>query len=320
MLWNLPISIKTLRGGRFVRGCLLVTAGVMVLHATSFNVSFDPSTSSAPPQFFTAFNDALALYQSAFADPININLQVGWGEVGGQSVGFGFVGESLTYQSGSFPYAQVRSALIGDAKTKADAMAVGTLSVTDPTGGKPFLMANADAKALGLLVGNATGIDGAVGFSSTVAYTFDPEQRSAAGKYDFIGLAEHEVSEVMGRYGMPQNGVYTPLDLFRYSSPSVLDLVPQNGAYFSIDGGQTAINFFNGPGGGDLGDWVGLTPDSYNAFVPTGTELRVSPGDITAMDAIGYDAVPEPRTLGLSGLACALLLAWALAAPHGTIT
>jgi hypothetical protein len=143
--------------------------------------------------------------------------------------------------------------------------------------------------------GNAAGIDGSVGFDSTAPYTFDPNNRAVAGKVDFIGLAGHEVTEVMGRFGLGQagtgSGQYGAIDFFRYTSPGVPDIVPENGAYFSIDGGTTRINTFNGTGGGDLSDWAGLTSDSYNALFSSGVELPVSSGDLTVMDVIGYDRV-----------------------------
>ena len=92
----------------------------------------------------------------------------------------------------------------------------------------------------------------------------------------------------------------TPLDLFRYSAPGVRALTPGNNQYFSINGGVTNINTFNGPGSGDLGDWSGLTVDAYNAFLTQGAALLVSPGDLTELDIIGYDrAVPEPASLAL---------------------
>lgn len=174
-------------------------------------------------------------------------------------------------------------------------------------------MSNGEAKALGLLGGNAPGVDGYVGFLNTAPYTFDPSNRAVVGEYDFMGLAEHEISEVMGRYGLGQNGAssgrYSPIDLFRYTSSGVLDVVPENGDYFSINGGAIAINTFNGTGGGDLSDWSGATPDSYNAFLTRGARLDVSSGDITEMDVIGYDAaVPEPPTLTLVGIAVGMLL------------
>lgn len=311
------IPAKLFKRYFFMRSFVLLIAGLILgtrqpLHAVSFNVSFDSSTASAPPEFFTAFNQAINFYQYEFADPITINMQVGWGEVNGQTIGPGTLGQSLTYQRGFFTYAPIRTALIIDSKTTNDSKSLTTLNSTDPTGGKSFVMSNAEAKALGLLSPNAPGIDGSVGFNSNVLYTFDPQNRAIAAKYDFIGIAEHEISEVMGRYGLGQNGyssgVYSPLDLFRYSSPGILDLVPQSGAYFSIDGGETAINYFNGTFGGDLSDWLSFTPDSYDAFLWTGAKFDVSAGDITTMDVIGYDAVPEPRTLELTGLALAIAL------------
>jgi hypothetical protein len=97
----------------------------------------------------------------------------------------------------------------------------------------------------------------------------------------------------MGRFGIGQAGTgvgqYGALDLFRYTSPGVLVLVPTNGAYCSIDSGTTVINIFNGTGSGDLSDWSGATFDSYNAFLTSGKKLDASAGDLTVMDVIGYD-------------------------------
>lgn len=272
-----------------------------------FNVSFDSSTAGAPAGFFTAFNDAIQFFEAQYSDPITINLHVGWGEINGNSLSPGNLGQSSTNQQGFYNYNQVKTALVSDGKSAADSTAIANLPSTDPTGGARFVMSNAEAKALGLLAGNAPGIDGWVGFNNTAAYTFDPNNRAVGGEYDFIGLAEHEITEVMGRYGLGQNGAstgrYSPIDLFRYTSPGVLDLTPENGAYFSIDGGQTVINTFNGTGGGDLSDWSGATLDSFNHSLALGKELDVSAGDITEMDVLGYDrtAVPEPASILLLG-------------------
>jgi autotransporter-associated beta strand protein len=263
-------------------------------YALSFNLTFDDSTNAAPAGFFTAFNSAVQFYTTTFADPITINLQVGWGEVEGQNLMPGFLGEAAANQPGFFHFDQAKSALTADAKSANDLTSLANMPATDPTSGATFKWSRAESKALGLMAGDAAGIDGAVGFDTTANFTFDPNNRAVAGKYDFIGLAEHEISEVMGRYGLGQNGAsmgrYSPIDLFRYSSPGVLDLVPANGAYFSINGGTTVVNTFNGTGGGDLSDWAGATFDSYNASLTAGVKLPVSTGDITVMDTIGYDA------------------------------
>jgi hypothetical protein len=272
--------------------------------ALTFNLTFDPSTASAPVGFSTAFDSAILFYETTFDDPITINLNVGWGEVAGQNITPGFLGESSAIQLGFFQFAAMKSALISDAKSAADLTSIANLPPTDPTNGATFKLSRANSRALGFMAGNGAGLDGSVGFDSTAAFTFDPNNRAVPGKVDFIGIAEHEISEVMGRFGLGQNGApsgrYSPLDFFRYTSPGTLDLVPANGAYFSINGGTTVTNTFNGTGGGDLSDWVGATTDSYNAFISAGVKLPVSAGDITAMDVIGYDVL-EPGDFNRDG-------------------
>jgi hypothetical protein len=226
-----------------------------------------------------------------FNDPITVNIDVGWGEVAGQALGSGALAESET-NLGLFCYSQVRTALAGDAKSADDSTAVASLPGSDPTGGGSFVLSTADAKALGL--GTSASVDGYVGFSSGANYTFDPSNRAVSGAYDFIGVAEHEISEVMGRIallGTPLGGLsrtYTALDLFRYSSPGARQLVAGNAAYFSLDGGNTNLNNFNTLSGEDAGDWAsGGGNDSYNASVASGVAEPVTANDLRVMDAIG---------------------------------
>ena len=263
--------------------------------ALSFNLMFDDSTNSVPTGFSTAFDNAIQFYETNFTDPITINLQVGWGEVAGQTLIPGALGESSASQPGFFQYATTKSDLVADAKSAADLIAIANLPTSDPTNGATFKISRAQGKALGRTIGDGSALDGSVGFDSTANFTFDPNHRAVTGKFDFIGVAEHEISEVMGRFGLSQNGApsgrYGPIDMFRYSSPGMLDLAPANGAYFSINGGVTVINTFNGTGGGDLSDWAGATFDSYNASLTTGVELPVTAGDLIEMDVIGYDVL-----------------------------
>lgn len=291
---------------------LLRVVGLMALvgvasptYATSFSLTFDSSTATAPAAFFTALAHEIEFYEAMFSDPITINLHVGWGDINGGPLNPGNLGQSLTNQQ-AVSYATLKAALAADAKTSTDAIAVASLPLADPTPGKNFVMSNAEAKSLGLLAGNAAGIDGWVGFNKTATYTFDPNNRAVPGAYDFLGLVDHEITEVMGRYGFGQNGAGardSPIDLFRYSAVAVRDLSPAYGGaanYFSIDGGVTGINTFNTACCGDLSDWAGATPDAYNAFLTLGQAGLTTAGDLTQMDALGYDraaAVPEPATL-----------------------
>ncbi len=167
------------------------------------------------------------------------------------------------------------------------------MPVVDPTNGATFKLSRANRGPWDSWPAMVRALDGSVGFDSTASFTFDPNNRAVAGKVDFIGLAEHEISEVMGPFRSRTKwrtvGKIFANRFFRYSSPDALDLVPENGAYFSINGGTTIINTFNGTGGGDLSDWAGRLYDSYNAFLTSGVELPVSAGDITVLDVIGYD-------------------------------
>ena len=164
--WNRHFAPMKVRPGvaiRLMRTAVPITiclAGIGHLSATSFNVNFDPSTSSAPADFFTAFNYAIAFYQSTFPDPITINLDVGWGEIAGSDLNPGNLGQSRTNQQGFYSYSQIRSALVADAKSNADSLATANLGTLDPTSGRPFVMSNAEAKALGLLAGNAATVNG----------------------------------------------------------------------------------------------------------------------------------------------------------------
>lgn len=290
----------------------------MPLQAFTINVTYDSSTATAPAEFFTAFDSVAQFYQNTLHDPITINLQVGWGKINGQDLAPGSRAQSATFKL-PYSYAQIRSALISDAKSAADATAIASLPAANPAALDQWLMARGEAKALGLLAGDdtnkhpTTGLsrpDCYVGFTSTTIYTFDPANRAVAGKYDFIGMAGHEISESIGRFGQGQTGItgyYAPLDLFRYLAPGTRDLAISSGAYFSIDGGNTVISTFNGSGVGDQNDWAGSTLDSYNFAYYEGQQYDFSPGDLVEMDAIGYDAVPEPA--GLSLLALPALLA-----------
>jgi hypothetical protein len=293
----------------YSRHFLLIVLWILItIHpaaATSFNLTFDASTVGAPAGFFTAITNVVQYYQATFTDPITINLVVGWGQIDGVSLQPGFIGESLTNQT-AVPYSTLLSAFQNDAKSSDDATAVASLPASNPTATN-FVMSRAEGKALGLLPANATTVDGWIGFSSSAPYTFDQNNRAVTGEYDFIGLAAHEITEVMGRYGFGQNGgsgADSPIDLFRYSSPGTRDLAPAFGGstnYFSINGGTTVINTFNTSCCGDLSDWSGQTADAYNAFLSLGQVLPVSTGDTREMDVLGYDlsTVPEPSTLVL---------------------
>jgi hypothetical protein len=272
------------------------TAGGLV-----FNITYGSSVNNAPAGFTDAFANAIQFYEAQFTDPVTINIEVGWGEIDGQALTSAAVGESETFLD-KYSYAQFRSALMADAKSADDATAISFLSANDPTGGGNYLIATAEEKALGL-IGDDGSLDGYIGFGSGVSYSFDSNNRAVSGKYDFIGVAEHEITEIMGRIALLGQSLgsisrtYSALDLFRYSAAGTRQLVAGRTAYFSFDGGNTNLNNFNRTSGGDYGDWASSAGnDSYNAFGSTGVVNVVSSSDLREVDVLGWDRATATAT------------------------
>jgi hypothetical protein len=303
------------------RVTILATAVVGLLaapraHAAlTIKTTFDPTVTALPnaAEWESAWNYAAGQFQSQYSDPITINITF---KAGG---GLGSSSTSLQFVGGSNNYAAMKSAFLADSKTTYDASAYSHLPATDPTGGRVFVLSFANAKALGLRSATNASTDGTITMGTGNMYTFDPNNRAVSGAYDFIGVAEHEISEVMGRIGIlgqnlggtPNQG---PLDLFGFSSPGVLNLNRnQSNVYFSVDGGTTSLRVYNNhSNGGDDKDWAsGQIPaaDAFNAFGATGVREDMSLVDMQSMDVIGYDLVsaPEPATatllaVGMPGL------------------
>jgi hypothetical protein len=262
----------------------------------------------------TAFNYAAAEFMAKYSDPINVNITVATGTSG--------LGGSSTNLLGTLTYAQVRTSLINDqaANPSADgATSVGVggsiNTVVDPTAGGVFFVSKAQGKALNL-IGNDLTTDGTFTYNSTLAYSFDPLNRGGVGLYDFIGVAEHEISEIMGRIGINggtlggfANSV-VPYDLFNFSGVGTHTLGGGAGRFFSINNGTTNIHGFNNAtaNGGDTMDWdATVANDPYNAFTGTNQAHALNAGDYTTLDVIGWDLAPIPEpgswALMLAGLA-----------------
>jgi PEP-CTERM motif len=254
-------------------------------------------------------------------------------------------------------YGSVRTALVADALTADDAQASASLpagaSLTfvtsntagtrvldnDGSGNNAFLDINrANAKALGLVAGNAAGEDAAISFSSNFTWDFDPSNGILGSAYDFIGVATHEIGHALGftsgvdtvdYYSGPTTGagtidlnpyaIFNTLDLYRYSASAdtlvsgtrVMDLAQGGSPFFSLDGGTTNLALFStGPYDGD-GRQASHWKDNLGLGIldPTaapGELLAITALDRRALDVIGWNlsaaSAPEPGTLSLLAL------------------
>ena len=320
----------------------LAVAAAWPAEALTINPVFDSSITSlgvdAATTVENAFDTVARDYASVFANNnVTINIGVSWGSVDGYALPSNAVGASVDPLYGYFSYSAIKSYLSASARSNpgdtALQTAVANLPRSAPSGVSKYVIPAAEMKALGLVNGNSTSIDGYIGFAgSPTGYTFTGANgQIAPGTFDFQAVAAHEIAEVLGRIsGLQSSGstYRTVLDLFRYGSKGNLSFSYNAAAYLSINGGRTDLgNYNNSPSGGDRSDWLTLasSSDVQDAFVSTGENLNLSAADLTALDILGYggsnlgdtftspgqvafslvEDVPEPASLSL--LASALL-------------
>ena len=247
------------------------------------NVTFDSSVSQAPAGFIPAVNYVVNYFDSLFTNNVTINIDVLY-----QNLGSGFLAENQASQFVSNDYSSVRSALQAQGAPGASA-----LPPSSPLPGSSLSMTQAEAQALGLYP-NDSSLDGQVWFNSTATpFSYSPTATPASNQYYFVGIVEHEISELMGRVSFLS---YSPIDLYRYSSPGVRDLSTGgkgSTAYFSIDNGTTNLGTWNNQSSnGDLADWYPQGPaaggnDAFNDYNNSGVLNVLSSSDITLMEEIG---------------------------------
>jgi hypothetical protein len=245
-----------------------------------------------------ACNYAAKQFTDRYSDPINVNIKVT------ASPGTSDLGSSTTFFDPVNSYNTLRNAFVADAKTADDATTVGAggslKSGTDPIAtNHQYFVTRAQAKALGLRADD-TKLDGTFNFGGGQQWTYDPNNRVVAGKFDFIGVAMHEYSEIMGRNSImgdkqfdPTTPSYVAFDLFHYTGAGTRGLNNGPGRSFSIDNGTTLLIAFNDftANKGDLQDWAGPAPDSFNAAGPPGEQDDLTPVDLRTMDVLGYDLI-----------------------------
>src|SRR4051812_13812647 len=95
------------------------------------NISYDQDPSTLPAGFTDGINSAVQLFENQFTDPVTININVGYGEVGGNPIPDGALASS-NKQVVAYSYSTLVTALANDAKSSPDAIAAANLSAIDP--------------------------------------------------------------------------------------------------------------------------------------------------------------------------------------------
>ena len=259
----------------------IIAAGLQLACLAPSNalvVSLNPAA-GMDPNALAGFQAAANYWQSQLTDNVTVNVNVGF-----SALGPGILG-SAGSTSAVFSVADVRAALIGDATSTNDMLAIGNLPTLSGLGGISFLtqvnsetgstavtldndnsdnnrfldLNTANAKALGWIAPDPLAADASITFSSLFSWDFDQSNGVGAGLQDFVGVAIHEIGHALGfvsgvdivdgYIGNPTNldnyAIYSALDFFRFSAPGTLNLAAGDAAYFSLDGGTTNLGNFS---------------------------------------------------------------------------
>jgi hypothetical protein len=281
---------------RLAWASLFVCATTM--SALTINTTYDSSvtTLTNAAKVETAFAAVVDTFQSLYTNNATINITVYWGPTGPFTNGIS-LGRSYMMAFGS-SYPEITNALRTHRASLADTNSVASLPASDPTGGGPWWVPRAEVKILGLPISgispNDSVNDGSVGFASNVVYALDPNNRAVPGEYDFVAVAQHEVSEVLGRitFGLKTNIGFVPFDLFRFTNNGARSFTPNvTNAYFSVDNGATVLkSFYTNSNLGDIQDWKSSsTPDAFDAFASGSAVRPISTADIATLDVLGYN-------------------------------
>src|ERR1700730_6639535 len=97
------------------------------------NITFDQA-STLPAGFVSAVTYVVNYFESLFTNPVTVNISVGYGEIAGQPLGSGALGESESFID-SVQYSQVFAALNANEPAVAQQAAYATLPANSPLEG-----------------------------------------------------------------------------------------------------------------------------------------------------------------------------------------
>lgn len=334
---NLPLAVAA-----------LLCAGTALHAGLAIDATFDPSLDSAE---IAAINQAISTLTSDITSPNNLTVSIYF-----NSMSSG-LGESSTtiYEPTYLQYYDAYAAVATSPDQLEALHSLGTAptgsssdSPVPGTDNEMWITAaecrNLDITALGSCAGGVDKHDPSGLVPSTQNGTFDGAiglntsfTSPGNGDYSLEAVAAHEIDEVLGiggtgstiGDGSPFSGHAGDLDLFRFTAPGVRSYSTMQTtspySYFSIDGGQTVLSYFNQTQGADYADWLsncasatlctndipnGFPVQVQDAFGTAGASPVLGQNEIIAFNVIGYEIAPEPSSIALTALGLALGLAF----------
>ncbi len=256
------------------------------------DLAYEPNVDRAPSGFRTALQQAANFLDSLFITPITLTIQVGFGTIDNAPLGPGYLGEA-TAGGDYLSYSNLVSDLRNVATSPTDTTFLAGLPATLPYAGT-FYVANAEEKALGIAPTAPRPFDGFVGFSSTAAFDYNAADGISPGTTDFMGVALHELTHVMGRLGVGLSGIPSAMNLMMYGANGQIDTSTANARTLSLNGGQTTLATFDTAF--DPADLASPTPDPFDAHFNPNEVYAWTPLDSQIMDALGYTLATQPNT------------------------
>lgn len=311
-------------------GLALLAGASRPAQALTIDASFGASITGST-DFATIKNDitqAIAFYDNTFTNPISvaIDFQI--------TSSASYLGQSLS-SAYVETYSSYTSALQANASQNQNTVEMGGYNHLASGNQAPQILAtSADLRALGF---NASGTQYSGGSLFDSIITLNASYLSGfggSGSFAPEPIIQHEIDEALGiggagstlnvvakagntassvanapdfaiSTGAPALPTIGPLDMFRYSAAGTPSYTTSSSAksYFSLDGGQTIIEPFNQNSSDDFADWgVTSSPEVQDAVSQYATSgLTANSPELLALQAIGYDTVPEPASLALLG-------------------
>jgi hypothetical protein len=292
--------------------------------ALTINATFDSSITGAAnsTDIMNRISSAASFYNN-FSDPITVNIYFELAPVG--------LGGSLTslyYDNYAF-YTQIGMGFDSFTHPNNKYLASGLANLGTANQAPNIIASSAEFTNLYDPLfgpGSAPGYLGADGvpFHGTydgIIYLDNTPGRitwqgdAPAGSYAANPVVQHEIDEVLGLGGpgttvgrVPPGGDFVGAeDLFRYKGPGdpSYSTDPKEKSYFSFNGGQTLLDWFNQSGTGDYADWAKKTCNGPQhvqdwAGCPGGSQFGLSDQspEVKGLQALGYNligaTVPEP--------------------------